>query len=98
MEREASLIDMRQGVVNILFSTDVSSRGIDIHDITLVINYDFPLNIEEYVHRVGRTGRAGRTGSAITLFTKRDCKNTQLLINVLKKSKQPVPRELDGMV
>lgn len=88
---------MRNGIVNILFSTDVASRGIDIHDISLVVNYDFPINIEEYVHRVGRTGRAGKTGSAITLFTKRDHKNTRLLIDVLNRSKQPVPKELYGL-
>lgn len=93
-EREASLSDMRNNVVSILIATDVASRGIDIHDITLVINYDFPMNIEEYVHRVGRTGRAGKTGSAITLFTNYDKFNASSLIGVLEKSKQPIPPEL----
>ena len=48
-------------------ATDVASRGIDIHDITYVFNFDFPRNIEEYVHRVGRTGRAGKTGTVLPL-------------------------------
>ena len=48
-----------QGRVRILVATDLASRGLDVHDITHVFNYDFPRNIEEYVHRVGRTGRAG---------------------------------------
>ncbi len=47
------------GRVRILVATDLASRGLDVHDITHVFNYDFPRNIEEYVHRVGRTGRAG---------------------------------------
>lgn len=47
------------GRVRILIATDLASRGLDVHDITHVFNYDFPRNIEEYVHRVGRTGRAG---------------------------------------
>lgn len=98
LEREASLADMRNGVVSILIATDVASRGIDIHDISLVINYDFPLDIEEYVHRVGRTGRAGNTGSAITLFSNKDASNASALIGVLEKSNQPVPKELLKMV
>lgn len=96
-DRETSLADMRNGVVSILIATDVASRGIDIHDISLVINYDFPLNIEEYVHRVGRTGRAGKMGSAITLFSKHDKFNASPLISVLEKSKQPIPPELYEM-
>lgn len=47
------------GKVRILIATDLASRGLDVHDVTHVYNYDFPRNIEEYVHRVGRTGRAG---------------------------------------
>lgn len=47
------------GKVRILVATDLASRGLDVHDITHVFNFDFPRNIEEYVHRVGRTGRAG---------------------------------------
>lgn len=98
IEREASLSDFRNGVVSILIATDVASRGIDIHDISLVINYDFPSDIEEYVHRVGRTGRAGKTGSAITLFSNRDTSSASSLIDILKKSKQTVPNELLKMV
>lgn len=53
-DREQALEDIKSGEVKILIATDVASRGIDIQDITAVINYDFPRNIEEYVHRVGR--------------------------------------------
>lgn len=57
-DREQALDDIKSGEVSILIATDVASRGIDIEDITYVVNYDFPRNIEEYVHRVGRTGKS----------------------------------------
>ncbi|NXK54470.1 DDX43 helicase, partial [Chauna torquata] len=58
-DREQALDDFKKGKVRILVATDLASRGLDVHDITHVFNFDFPRNIEEYVHRVGRTGRAG---------------------------------------
>lgn len=67
---------------NILVATDVASRGLDIKEIRVVINYDFPTCIEDYVHRIGRTGRAGATGDSYTLFTERDGNHSQDLINV----------------
>ena len=59
--------DFRRGEFRYLIATDVAARGIDIENITHVINYDLPLEKESYVHRTGRTGRAGQTGKAITL-------------------------------
>ena len=59
-----------------------------------MINVDFPRNIEEYVHRVGRTGRAGKTGTSITFVENRDRKNARDLINILEKAKQEVPGKL----
>jgi ATP-dependent RNA helicase DDX5/DBP2 len=53
----------------IVCATDVASRGLDVRDISLVINYDFPNQIDNYVHRIGRTGRAGDKGKSITLIT-----------------------------
>ena len=67
-EREATLRDFRSGRAPILVATDVAARGIDIKDIALVVNYDFPPSIEDYVHRIGRTGRAGRRGRATSLY------------------------------
>jgi ATP-dependent RNA helicase DeaD len=61
--------DFKRGEFRYLIATDVAARGIDIEDITLVINYDMPLEKESYVHRTGRTGRAGKTGKAITFMT-----------------------------
>lgn len=96
-DREMALECLRNGEVNILIATDVASRGIDINDITVVINYDFTKDIEEYVHRVGRTGRAGKTGLAISLMTKRDWGKAKELVEVMKKSGQDVPQELLDM-
>lgn len=92
------MADLRSGIVKILIATDVVSRGIDIEDISLVINYDFPIYMEEYVHRVGRTGRAGRSGRSLSLFTEKDRSNASSLIGILVKSAQPVPNELYSMV
>ena len=71
-ERLQTMKKFKQGEMQYLVATDVASRGIDIDDITHVINYDIPLNAESYVHRIGRTGRAGKKGIAITLATPRE--------------------------
>ncbi|MGI9125539.1 MAG: helicase-related protein, partial [Mycobacterium sp.] len=65
--REKALKAFREGEVDVLVATDVAARGIDIDDITHVINYQIPEDEQAYVHRIGRTGRAGKTGIAITL-------------------------------
>merc|ERR1712087_928977 len=75
----------------------VASRGLDVKDIKYVINYDFPSQIEDYVHRVGRTGRAGATGSSYTFFTKDKFRHAKELIAVLKEANQPVPQELERL-
>ncbi|MCV7074601.1 helicase-related protein, partial [Mycobacterium szulgai] len=64
--REKALKAFRGGDINVLVATDVAARGIDIDDVTHVINYQCPEDEKMYVHRIGRTGRAGRTGVAVT--------------------------------
>ena len=64
--RQAALDRFRKGHIGVLVATDVAARGIDIDDITHVINYDVPVDPESYVHRIGRTARAGEEGTAIT--------------------------------
>lgn len=96
-DREQALKDLKTGFVRILLATDVASRGLDIEDITHVFNYDFPRNIEEYVHRVGRTGRAGKKGESITLMTRKDWAHAKDLINILEEASQEVPEELYNM-
>jgi ATP-dependent RNA helicase DeaD len=68
-QRERVLTDFRKGKIKVLIATDVAARGLDIEDVTLVINYDIPESPEWYVHRVGRTGRAGKEGKAITFVS-----------------------------
>ncbi|MCK5463686.1 MAG: DEAD/DEAH box helicase, partial [Bacteroidales bacterium] len=66
--RELALERFRKGKVQVLVATDVVARGIDVLDVSLVINYEVPGNYNDYVHRIGRTGRAGKSGKAITLI------------------------------
>ncbi|KAM9059895.1 putative ATP-dependent RNA helicase DDX43 isoform 3-T16 [Megaptera novaeangliae] len=96
-DRERALKNFKTGKVRILIATDLASRGLDVHDVTHVYNYDFPRNIEEYVHRVGRTGRAGRTGVSVTLITRNDWKIAGELINILERANQSVPEDLVAM-
>jgi superfamily II DNA/RNA helicase len=67
--RDRALARFAAGQVGVLVATDVAARGLDLHDITLVVNYDPPLDDKGYVHRVGRTARAGRAGTSVTLVT-----------------------------
>jgi ATP-dependent RNA helicase DBP3 len=92
--RTESLDAFKRGTVPLLVATDVAARGLDIPAVKLVINVTFPLTVEDYVHRIGRTGRAGQDGKAITLFTTNEKALSGALINVLKAANQPVPEEL----
>jgi superfamily II DNA/RNA helicase len=73
-ERERRITGFRENQFTVLLGSDVASRGIDIPNVELVINFDLPNNSEEYIHRVGRTGRAGKTGIAIGFYSDRDTK------------------------
>eukprot|EP00455_Lapot_gusevi_P053792 TRINITY_DN847_c0_g2_i2.p1 TRINITY_DN847_c0_g2~~TRINITY_DN847_c0_g2_i2.p1 ORF type:complete len:287 (-),score=50.50 TRINITY_DN847_c0_g2_i2:172-1032(-) len=93
-ERDYVLDMYKRGKVSMLVATDVASRGLDVKDITTVINYDFPQNPEDYVHRIGRTGRAGALGVSYTFFTRDDSKKARALISILQQSNQEVPSAL----
>ena len=67
-EREEALSDFKSGRARVLVATSVAARGLDISGVERVINYDMPSNIEDYVHRIGRTGRCGNTGLATSFF------------------------------
>ncbi|KAL0071508.1 mRNA splicing protein prp28 [Marasmius tenuissimus] len=71
-QREAALQSLRDGVSDVLVATDLAGRGIDVQDVSLVINFQMASTIEAYVHRIGRTGRAGKMGVAITFLTNED--------------------------
>ena len=72
VERRANLKSFREGDINLLISTDLASRGLDLEHVGRVINYHLPQSLENYIHRVGRTARAGRAGLVINFITKRD--------------------------
>ncbi|KAI4240295.1 MAG: hypothetical protein L6R40_005232 [Gallowayella cf. fulva] len=92
--RMSALEGFKSGECPLLVATDVAARGLDIPAVKLVLNVTFPLTVEDYVHRIGRTGRAGASGLAITLFTEHDKAQSGALINVLKAAGQPVPEDL----
>jgi len=79
---------MRNDVLksNLLVATDVASRGLDVKDISIVINYDMPTCIEDYVHRIGRTGRAGKKGISHSFITKNDLGLVNDLVKILKRT------------
>lgn len=95
-ERDEVMLDFRNGKVDILVATDIVSRGIDVDDIPLVINYDVPRDAEDYVHRIGRTARAENSGEAITLVSEKDQFFFHKIERFLEKDidKLPVPEEL----
>ena len=78
-ERDRVMRRFREGQADILVATDVAARGLDIETVTHVINYDMPWDVEQYIHRIGRTGRAGRTGDAITLIEPRERRHLRII-------------------
>lgn len=83
------------GVSTLLCATDVAARGLDVDDIRMVVNFDFPNDMETYVHRIGRTGRAGKKGFAVSFFVA--AKNGRMakeLTEILNRTSQYVPPEL----
>jgi len=81
IERRKNLQAFRDGVIKVLISTDLASRGLDVEHVDRVINYNMPSQIENYLHRVGRTARAGRSGLAINLVTERDAEMAKKISN-----------------
>ncbi|KAF8331477.1 P-loop containing nucleoside triphosphate hydrolase protein [Cantharellus anzutake] len=96
-ERDWVLGEFRAGRSPILIATDVASRGLDVKDVGYVINYDFPNNCEDYIHRIGRTGRAGAKGVSYTYFTADNSKAARELVAILREAKSAVPPELEQM-
>lgn len=97
-ERDRALLDFKRGDSPILVCTDVAARGLDVKDVQVVINYDFPVQCEDYVHRIGRTARgAALTGHAYTFFTRNNRGVARELISLLEEAEQPVPAPLREM-
>ncbi|KAL2170133.1 hypothetical protein VTG60DRAFT_5155 [Thermothelomyces hinnuleus] len=94
-ERERALELFRNGKCPILVATAVAARGLDIPNVTHVINYDLPTDVDDYVHRIGRTGRAGNTGIATAFFNRGNRGIVRELIDLLKEANQEVPAFLE---
>lgn len=90
-ERDQVMLDFRNSKIDVLVATDVVSRGIDVTDVPLVINYDVPHDPEDYVHRIGRTARAENSGEAITLVAPEDARYWSRIQQFLKKEIEKVP-------
>merc|ERR1712000_750516 len=90
-DREAALNLFKTGQRRVLLATDVAARGLDIPNVNLVLQYDLPTNIDDYVHRIGRTGRAGKRGSAWCFFNEKNRNVNDDLYELLEESKQEMP-------
>ncbi|KAF2141875.1 uncharacterized protein K452DRAFT_227816 [Aplosporella prunicola CBS 121167] len=96
-EREKALEMFRSGRCPILVATAVAARGLDIPNVTHVVNYDLPTDIDDYVHRIGRTGRAGNTGISTAFFNRGNRGVVRDLIELLKEANQEVPSFLESI-
>lgn len=92
-EREQALQGFRDGRYEVLVATDIAARGLDIADVTHVINYDVPQHAQDYVHRIGRTGRAQTAGDAFTLMTAEDAKHVQAIERFISQKIERVKLE-----
>ncbi|XP_054642612.1 DEAD-box helicase 3 X-linked a isoform X4 [Dunckerocampus dactyliophorus] len=96
-DREEALHQFRSGRRPILVATAVAARGLDISNVKHVINFDLPSDIEEYVHRIGRTGRVGNLGLATSFFNDKNSNITKDLLDILVEAKQEVPSWLESL-
>jgi ATP-dependent RNA helicase DDX3X len=96
-EREDALRAFKRATTPVMVGTDVASRGLDIPNVTQVINYDLPTNIDDYVHRIGRTGRAGNTGAALSFVNEKNSGVVRELRELLEENEQEIPSWLNQM-
>jgi translation initiation factor 4A len=97
-EREQTMLDFRKGETRVLVSTDLTSRGIDIQQVSVVINYDVPNRLESYLHRIGRCGRFGRKGVAINFMTQRDKSKMQNIERYYHTIIEALPENVAGIL
>ena len=98
VDRDSTIEDYKAGIFPVLIATSVAARGLDVKQLKLVVNYDAPNHLEDYVHRAGRTGRAGNTGTAVTFLTEDQERYSVDIAKALKQSGQPVPEPVQKMV
>lgn len=98
IDRDSTIDDFKNGIVPILIATSVAARGLDVKQLKLVVNFDAPNHLEDYVHRAGRTGRAGNTGTAVTFLTDEQDRYAVDIAKALRQSGQPVPEPVQKLV
>jgi superfamily II DNA/RNA helicase len=98
IERKDAMDQFRRNMSNVLISTDLIGRGIDIQQLSTVINYDIPRNIDSYIHRIGRSGRHGRKGVAINLVTKRDMRQIDFIRRHYATQIEPLPENVEEIL
>ena len=98
IDRDSTIDDFKAGVVPIMIATSVAARGLDVKQLKLVVNYDAPNHLEDYVHRAGRTGRAGNTGTAVTFLTEEQERYSIDIAKALRQSGQDVPEAVQKLV
>ncbi|KAL8766326.1 MAG: hypothetical protein Q9209_006852 [Squamulea sp. 1 TL-2023] len=97
IDRDSTIEDFKAGIVPILIATSVAARGLDVKQLKLVVNYDAPNHLEDYVHRAGRTGRAGNTGTAVTFITPEQDRYAVDILKALKQSDRKIPDDLQKL-
>jgi len=97
-ERKETMNDFKSGKTRILLSTDLLSRGIDIQQLSLVINFDLPRSKETYIHRIGRSGRYGRKGIAINLVSDRDTENLEGIMTFYNTKIEEMPQNIEELI
>ncbi|KAJ7638690.1 P-loop containing nucleoside triphosphate hydrolase protein [Roridomyces roridus] len=97
VDRDSTIADFKAGVVPIVIATSVAARGLDVKQLKLVINYDAPNHMEDYVHRAGRTGRAGNKGTCVTFITPEQDRYAVDIYRAVKASNAPVSKELEEL-
>lgn len=97
IDRDQTIVDFKNGSCPIVIATSVAARGLDVKQLKLVVQYDVPNHMEDYVHRAGRTGRAGNKGTCVTFITPEQDKYAIDVLKALQASNAPVPKELEEM-
>ncbi|KAF9887513.1 pre-mRNA processing RNA-helicase [Aspergillus nanangensis] len=98
IDRDSTIEDFKAGIFPVLVATSVAARGLDVKQLKLVVNYDAPNHLEDYVHRAGRTGRAGNTGTAVTFLTEDQGRYSVDIAKALKQSGQEIPGPVQNLV
>merc|ERR550532_434674 len=97
-EREIIMKEFRSGSSRVLISTDLLARGIDVQQVSLVINYDLPANLENYLHRIGRSGRFGRKGVAINFVTNNDVRAMKEIERYYATQIEEMPMDIADLI